>query len=218
MLETRFPRIPGDMGNPASWPFPVLYKVVPGASPDRVVRHQAAGLLDDFIDAGKQLVDAGADGITTTCGFLALFQEQLSSALQVAVASSSLMQVPLVERMLPPGRRCGILTISPSTLTPEHLEKAGCRADTPVGGTPDESTFSQTILNDQLDMDIELARHENIRAAKKLVIENPTLGAIVLECTNMVPYSADVRNATGLPVFSIYSFINWFQQGLVPRF
>ena len=31
MLETRFPRIPGDMGNAETWPFPVLYKVVPGA-------------------------------------------------------------------------------------------------------------------------------------------------------------------------------------------
>ena len=27
-LEARFPRIPGDMGNALSWPFPVLYKVV----------------------------------------------------------------------------------------------------------------------------------------------------------------------------------------------
>ena len=35
MLETRFPRIPGDMGNAETWPFPVLYKVVPGASPRR---------------------------------------------------------------------------------------------------------------------------------------------------------------------------------------
>ena len=28
MLEARFPRIPGDVGNAATWPFPVLYKVI----------------------------------------------------------------------------------------------------------------------------------------------------------------------------------------------
>ena len=37
MLEARFPRTPGDVGNALTFPFPVLYKVVRGASPDRVV-------------------------------------------------------------------------------------------------------------------------------------------------------------------------------------
>lgn len=27
LLETRFPRIPGDGGNAATWPFPMLYRV-----------------------------------------------------------------------------------------------------------------------------------------------------------------------------------------------
>src|SRR4029077_1476687 len=68
MLETRFPRIPGDMGNGLTWPFPVLYKVVPGATPDRVVRPKSAGLTNAFLDAAAELVQLGADGITTTCG------------------------------------------------------------------------------------------------------------------------------------------------------
>ena len=51
MLETKFPRIPGDMGNGLTWPFPVLYKVVPGATPDRVVRHKSEGLHNAFLDA-----------------------------------------------------------------------------------------------------------------------------------------------------------------------
>ena len=66
MLETRFPRIPGDMGNAASWPFPVLYKVVAGASPQRVVRERAAGLLAPFRDAARELVRLGADGFVLT--------------------------------------------------------------------------------------------------------------------------------------------------------
>src|ERR671939_1193951 len=75
MLEARFPRIPGDMGNATTWPFPVLYKVVRGASPRRVVTERAAGLLDDFLAAARELVDLGADGVTTNCGFLSLFQK-----------------------------------------------------------------------------------------------------------------------------------------------
>src|SRR5207248_5412930 len=48
MLETRFPRIPGDLGNAETWPFPVLYKVVPGASPHRVVHDKAADCSTNF--------------------------------------------------------------------------------------------------------------------------------------------------------------------------
>jgi len=121
MLETRFPRIPGDMGNAATWPFPVLYKVVPGASPRRVVHDKAAGLLDSFLDAAEELVRLGADGITTTCGFLSLFQREIAAHVGVPVATSSLMQIPLIERVLPPGKRVGILTVSAANLTGEHL-------------------------------------------------------------------------------------------------
>ncbi len=217
MLEAQFPRIPGDMGNAQTWPFPVLYKVVRDASPDRVVRHQAQGLFENFLYAARELVADGVDGITTNCGFLALFQDELSAAVEVPVASSSLMQVPLVDRILPAGKRAGILTISSATLTQEHLLKAGCSPDTPVGGTPENGEFTGSILNNLLELDVDLARQENIDAAKSLVIANPELGAIVLECTNMIPYAADIRDATGLPVFSIYNFITWFQQGLQPR-
>src|SRR5215468_8327961 len=105
MLEARFPRIPGDMGNGSTWPFPVLYKVVRGASPDRVVRQRAAGLLDDFKAAATELVALGADGITTTCGFLSLYQRDLAAHAGVPVATSSLMQIPAVQALLPPGKR-----------------------------------------------------------------------------------------------------------------
>ncbi|WP_024587229.1 aspartate/glutamate racemase family protein [Aliihoeflea sp. 2WW] len=217
MLEARFPRIVGDMGNALSWPFPVHYKIVRGASPDRVVRRNAEGLLDDFIAAARELVADGVDGITTNCGFLSLFQEELADAVGVPVATSSLMQVAQVNRLLPKGRRAGILTISSSTLTPLHLEKAGVPAGTPVGSTEGGREFTRAILGNEMVLDVEAARADNVAAARALQADNPDLGAIVLECTNMVPYAADIRAATGLPVFSIASFVTWFQSGLAPR-
>jgi len=112
MLEARFPRIPGDMGNAATWPFPVLYRVVKGATPERVVLNGAAGLLDDFLAAAAELVDQGAEAITTNCGFLSLFQAELAAHVRVPVATSSLIQVPWVQATLPPGKRVGVITVS----------------------------------------------------------------------------------------------------------
>jgi len=217
MLEAQFPRIPGDMGNALTWPFPVLYKVVRGASPERVVYRQAEGLKESFIEAAKELVDNGADGITTNCGFLSLFQKELATAVNVPVATSSLMQVPLVQALLPADRRVGVITISKATLSQEHLRAAGVPDDTPVVGTDQGREFSRVIINNELHMDTELARLDLLDAGRELTDTYHDVGAIVLECTNMVPYAADIRRDTGLPVFTIRSFVAWFESALTPR-
>ncbi len=168
MLDARFPRIPGDMGNATTWPFPVHYRVVRDATPDLVVRKGAMGTLDAFIAAARDLVRDGVDGITTNCGFLALFQEELADAVQVPVATSSLMQVAMVNRLLPKGKRAGILTISGSTLTSEHLNKAGVPEGTPIGTTEGGREFTRAILGNEPELDVDLARQDNVDAALAL--------------------------------------------------
>jgi len=217
MLDARFPRIPGDMGNALTWPFPVHYRIVRGASPDRVVRQGAEGLLGAFVDAARGLVADGVDGITTNCGFLSLFQEELARAVEVPVLTSSLMQVGLVQRTLPPGRRVGILTISGSTLGQAHLNAAGVPEGTPVGTTEGKREFTRAILGNELELDVEAARSDNVEAAEELVAAHPDIGALVLECTNMCPYAADIAGATGKPVHSILDAVEWFHAGLAPR-
>ena len=217
MLESRFPRIPGDMGNALTWPFPVLYKVVADASPRRVVEQKAAGLLPAFLDAAEELVRLGADGITTTCGFLSLYQREIAERAGVPVATSSLMQIPFIERILPPGKRVGVITISARSLGREHLIAAGADPETPVVGTDDGREFSRAIIGDEMRLDAALAERDIIDAADTLVAAHPDTGAVLLECTNMVPYARAVHEHTRLPVFSIYSFVTWFQAGLAPR-
>jgi len=218
MLEARFPRIPGDMGNATTWPFPVLYRVVRGASPEKVVLQGARGLLQDFIDAAKDLVDLGAEAITTNCGFLSLFQKELATAVGVPVATSSMMQVRWVQATLPPGKRVGIVTVSGSTLTPAHLRAVDVPPDTPYVGTENGREFFRVLIRaEKQDMDVALARQDIVNAGTQLVARHPDVGAIVLECTNMPPYAAALRDAVGLPVYDIYSMINWFHAGLRPR-
>jgi len=217
MLEARFPRIPGDVGNALSFPFPVHYRVVRDASPDRVVRQGAPGLLAAFIDAAKELVAMGADGITTNCGFLSIFQKELSAAVEVPVASSSLMQLPMVESLLPPGRRAGIITIDKTSLTPHHLACAGLAADTPVEGVEEGRELARVILGDEPTLDVAAAEADMIEAGRRLVERHPEVGAIVLECTNMCPYAARLSAELALPVHDMVGFLAWFQGGLRPR-
>ena len=216
-LETRFPRVPGDMGNAGTWPFPVLYAVVPGASPQRVVKERGQGLLEPFLDAARKLVRAGADGITTSCGFLSLFQAELAAACSVPVAASSLMQVPMVEGLLPPGQRVGVLTVSGRDLSPAHLVAAGVAPDTPVAGTESGRELSRVLLGDLPELHVDAAEEDVLEAADTLCREHAGIGAIVLECTNMMPYAAAARRHTGLPVYDMYSFATWFHYGLEPR-
>ncbi|ABD54321.1 aspartate/glutamate racemase family protein [Jannaschia sp. CCS1] len=217
MLETQFPRIPGDIGNALTWPFPVHYKVVPGATPDNIVRGDPWTRAQDFIKAGKELVAMGCDGVATNCGFLALLQDEMKEALGVPVATSSLIQAPMISAILPPGKHMTILTISADTLTRAHLDAAGVPEGTPVVGTEGGREFTRAVLGDEIEINFEAARADMLEAAEALVTSYPDTGAILLECTNMVPYAADIRHRSGLPVYSVYSLLTWFHAGLTPR-
>jgi Asp/Glu/hydantoin racemase len=217
MLDTRFPRIAGDMGNAATFPFPVRYHRVPGAAPDLVVRRGAAALLPAFIEGARALEREGVGAITTNCGFLAKFQGALTAAVTIPVFTSSLLLVPLVHRMLGPGRRVGIMTVNAGSLGPEHLAGAGISGDIPiaVAGLETEKEFTRVLLDDELVLDVDRARAEHVTVARRLVAEHPDIGAIVLECTNMPPYTADIQRETGRPVFDVVSLVTMLHSALV---
>ena len=216
MLDSQFPRIPGDIGNPVTWPFPVRFAVVPGATPQAVVCEDVEPFVQAFIAAGKTLVAEGCRGISTTCGFLALIRPRLAQELGVPVAASSLEQAQMILPMLGPDQQIGILTISARTLSAEHLRVAGVPEGAPVQGV-DGTAFARTILDNVPELDVEQARRDMVSHAVKLVNEHPSVGAILLECTNMVPYATDIAQATKRPVFSVATYLQWFHESLAPR-
>jgi hypothetical protein len=217
MLDTQWPRPPGDTGNALTWPFPVLYKVVPGASARVVIHEQGRGLGPAFLKAAEELVKDGADGITTTGGFLAIFQKDLAAHVKVPVASSSLMQVPLVQRLLPPGKRVGVLSVQGDRVTPEHWDAVGAPHDTPVIGTENGREFTRVMLGDTIDMDYAAAEQDIMEAGDELLRRYPEVGAIVCENHNMAPYAAALNARLRIPIFTVYTFVTWFQAGLAPR-
>src|SRR5581483_7303264 len=209
MLDTRFPRLVGDLGHPGTFPFPVRHQRVPGASPERVVRGAGPALLPPFVDGARALVRQGARAIVTTCGFLSVFQAELATAVPVPVLTSSLLLVPVVARLLGPARAVGILTIDGLALGRAHLAGAGIDPGMRVviQGLAEDGAFARAILGDRTALDVAACRAEHRDAARRLVAAHPELGAIVLECTNMPPYRADVQAVTGLPVFDAVDLV-----------
>jgi hypothetical protein len=217
MLETYFERFNGDIGNARTWPFPVQYRIVPAATPTRVTRPSGPDMVEEFKAAADELVAAGVDGITTTCGFLALYQKELAAHCPVPVATSALLQVPMVARILPRGKRPAILTFSAESLTMRHLEAVGVDPSTPIHGMPPGSEFQRTIREGDPSVPFAVLQGEVLAATERMVRADPSIGALVLECTNLAPYSRDMNRVTGLPVFDVVSLVHWFYRSLQPE-
>ncbi len=132
MLDTHFRRLPGDIGNGRSWPFPVQFRVVRGADPAAIVHGRPDAFLEPFIAAAHDLIGCGVRGITTSCGFLALLQKELAAALPVPVATSSLLQAPLIEAMLPQGLQrvadAAVVAVIDGEHRSGHAGETGCEA------------------------------------------------------------------------------------------
>ena len=107
--------------------------------------------------------------------------------------------------------------MSAANLTGEHLRAAGADLETPVVGTDGGSEFTRVMINDEVRLDVAAAERDILAAGDRLVASHDGIGAVLLECTNMVPYARALSQRLRLPVFSIYTFVTWFHSGLIPR-
>ena len=90
LLDTKFQRVPGGIGNPKTWDFPVIYRVIERNFLDKVVNNTDYEVLTAVIDAARDLEEKGVNAITATCGFLAKFQKEISNSVNIPVFTSSL--------------------------------------------------------------------------------------------------------------------------------
>ena len=218
-LDTSFTKIPGHIRNPSTFDFPVVYRVVEGATAERVVNQADETLLQPFIDAARDLEAQGVGAITTGCGFLVIFQKQLADAVHVPLYASSVIQVPMVHRMLASRRKVGLLTARKPSLTRRHLEAIGAESiPLCVAGMEEQPEFREVMLEARRsELDVDRLEREVLYEADGLARDNPDLGAIVLECTDLVPFSHAIQARTGLPVFDIVTLTEMVYRSLTRR-
>lgn len=218
MIEGRFPRPPGAIGNASSFPFPVMHHVVKGCSGTRTVcdfaeldpeNKEFRDAVQPWVDGARYLEDQGCQAITTSCGFSILFQHHLLESVGVPVFASSLMLVPFIAATLRRGRRVGVITADATSLSARHLVAAGIDpARIHIAGMDGCPEFAATAWDDKTTLDFARIKNEVITVAKRLVEEAPDTGALLLECSLLPPYAAAIQTEIGLPVFDFTHLVS----------
>jgi Asp/Glu/hydantoin racemase len=217
ILNAAYPCVPGNVGNATTFPFPVRYEEVQGATIDRLLNQRDPSLAKPFIRAAQNLCDRGVRAITGACGFMALFQKEVATALNIPVFLSSLMQIPFIHQIT--GKPVGIITADASCLTPKHFENCRISSEIPVAvaGMEAQQEFREAVLEEKGTLNSARIQQEVVSVAQQLVEENPQLGAILFECSDLPPYAHAVQAATGLPVFDFVTMIEYVHRALVRK-
>jgi len=218
LMESSIPFIPGDVGNATTYPFPVVYQVIPGLTTLRMFSKDETA-FEALYGSAMLLQKQGVKAITGDCGYMALFQNRLARAMDVPVFLSSLLQVPFILKCLNPDKKVGILCANGKALTGELLEIAGITdpARVAVYGMEKHPHFYDVIYEETCVLDSERMTAEILTGVKTLLEENPDVRAILMECSDMPPYSCAVQKATGLPVFDFITMIKYVHSALVPK-
>ncbi|MFD1928031.1 hypothetical protein ACFSFY_08170 [Sporosarcina siberiensis] len=213
MLNTSFHRPIGDIGNPSTFTFPVAYERIEAATIERVVKVGDSNLIQHFIAAAKRLQEREVKAITTSCGFLALFQKEIQRELDVPFYASSLLQIPIAYALT--GRPVGIITARKASLTKQHLlgVDAG-NIPVVIEGMDDMPNFTDAIIDQSKPLNMEQVAIEIKTVTKRMINSHPEIKAILLECTNMPPYIHAMREVTDLPIFDLNKFTNYVVESL----
>jgi aspartate/glutamate racemase len=217
--EWNVPFVPGDLNNASTFAFPVRYLPVEGAAGSEVLTGDADAYAELFVAAARQLEAEGVHAITGNCGYMAAYQDVVAAAVSIPVFMSSLLQAPLLLRMLSPQQRLGVLVANGGGITDGVLRGAGISdpARLRIQGLDHKPHFNEVILQEVGTLDEDRLRSEVVEAAMEAVEADPGIGAILLECSDLPPYARSVQEATGLPVFDWAGFIRYVHDAISPR-
>lgn len=210
-----YPKFPGNVANATTYPFPVLYKEV-NFEIERLFEGDPA-IGEEIVAAAKELEQNGVRAIVGACGYFAHFQKQVADAVDVPVFLSSLCQLPMIKTGISSKKKIAVLAASGDNINDDLLEKVG--TDTSrliVKNIGDLESFApirwgkNTLDNGKLTEDL-------VQVVLNLQKENPDLGAILLECSDLPPYAKAIQAATGLPVYDFNTMIDLIYHSVVQK-
>jgi len=218
LLDTFTPYIPGDVANASTYSFPVRFKKVENYTSERALGKDPT-VLQSLIEAGKELSEQGVRAITGDCGYMAIHQEELSSRFDVPVFLTSLLQIPFISKIIGRGKKVGIICADSRQLDDTVLDKVGVDKTIPlcIKGVENKENCCKSFVEEVGWLDSKSIEKEVVSVAKVMIKEDPSVRAILMECSCLPPYGAAVQEAVGLPVFDYITMINYVFSAVVKK-
>lgn len=217
LLDVWYPIIPGNVVNACTYDFPVRMRHVPGANQARMHSGDPT-LLDALVETGLELQREGVRAICGACGYFAHFQKRLRAALDVPVFLSSLVQLPWIKAVIRPDQAIAVVCADEPSFTDALFENVGTdRRNVLVAQPPAGGEFDVFLHGTDGTFDNAALEREIVQTAVSMVQQHGNVGAILLECSDMPPYSAAVQRATGLPVFDFVTMIRYAHSVVAQR-
>lgn len=207
--------LPGNMQNASTFSFPVEYKVARGVSFDQIACG-APEATEPIVEAARELVAGGARAIVGACGSLGHYQRAVADAVPTPVFMSIMTQVPFILQALGARQKLAILFATKRAFTPLLREQCGIlESDRIISidlmGCPEFDAFVSP--GELCDGDALL---KEMFSRVEAQIDN-TVGALLLQCSDLPPFAADLQQHLGLPVFDMSGLVEWLHASVVRR-
>lgn len=227
LLDDVYPGFPGDLRNASAFPYPIQYEMVDGIDIKALVWHEdKSPCLEPILRAAQKLEKMGCRAIAAECGYFAYFQKEVAGNVDVPVFMSSLLQVPFIQQAIGPKKDVGIVCYQKQFLTEVHLQNVGIQPDSNyiIAGASDEYACTELDMFWNWEVRPELpeasyAKQEEqmVRTCVEFCKKNPSIGAIMLECTGMQPFARAIQRAVDLPVFSWGTIMDYAYSAVAHR-
>ena len=219
-LPANIPMLPGDVGNPTTFNFPVIYELIEEIDPFWVLAADPHPIvMEKVIAACKRLTMQGVTTIIGNCDFFANYQPEVSKSLDPGVQffPSSLNQVPMLLTSVGSNKKVGILTASKELLMPSPaLKNVGVTDEDMkrivVYGNEDGEQMKR-ITGETGAFNPKALEKELVELTKTMIKENPDIGAVVLECTEFPPYAHAIQDACRRSVWDFTTMANFMHAG-----
>jgi len=214
-LDYHYPPAPGDVAHPGSYAYDVHYQMVKGLTFEMCQSGKLTPEVEKaFLQGIKDLEAKGVSVITGDCGFMMWLQELARRNTKLPVIMSSLATLPAITASYTNDEQVAIFTANgKSLLGMESLIKAECGVDVQdkryiFVGCEEVPGFEAVALGEKVD--VAKVTPGIVKKAQEILTKHPKVRAILMECTELPPYSDAVRHICGIPVFDAITACDFY--------